>query len=56
MKLIGVGVEYIGVCDEGENWFYYCVIVDYMCVIGFFIVDGVLFLNEGWGYVFCWIM
>lgn len=32
------------------------VIVDYICVCLFLIVDGVIFGNEGCGYVLCWIV
>lgn len=32
------------------------VIVDYICMIVFVIFDGVLFVNEGRGYVLCWLL
>lgn len=40
----------------GDQNVYYCVIVDYLWLILFLILDGVMLLNDGCGYVLCWIM
>lgn len=55
-SLIEVSVYVISNDFDGFGKVYYWVIVDYLCLISFLIVDGVMFLNEGCGYVLCWIM
>lgn len=47
-------MELLGVKDLDNKLL--CVIVDYICFCLYLIVDGVIFLNEGCGYVFCCII
>lgn len=39
---------------EDDVW--YCIIVDYSCIVVILIGDGVSFGNDGCGYVLCWLL